>query len=47
MINTPDLNRGIIDPDQVGGITNKVLGSGGLRGLADVVEVTQCTSIAP
>ena len=27
MENTPDLNRGIFDPDQVGGITTKVLGS--------------------
>ena len=25
--NTPDLNRGIFDPDQVGGITSKVQGS--------------------
>ena len=29
MENTPDLNRGFFDLDQVGGITTKVLGSGG------------------
>ena len=29
MENTPDLNWGSFDPDQVGGITTKVLGSDG------------------